>query len=167
MCISFKTCIHWKNLSRHLIQYNPIIEQGMYPKISTKQAINVIRGFSRACHIWYSLILESDHVFISKSYSKKYPLTQQVFFNRNSTISSEDNVLSLKYLHELFHICIHFATDERCWSLSMIALQYSQLCAYTLYNLQTRLLKRSQGRTNFWKSHALPCVSSMNAVYEL
>lgn len=106
------------------------------------------------------------HVFISKSYSTKYPLTQHVSFNRNSNISSEGNVLSLKYLHELFHICTHFATDERCWSLSMIALQYSQLCTYTLYNLPTILLKRSQDRINFWENHALPCVSSMNTVYE-
>ena len=37
---------------------------------------------------------------------------------------------------------------------------------HTRYNLRTRLLKRSPDRINFWKSHALPCVSSMNAVYE-
>lgn len=61
-CVSFKTCIHWKNLLAHLIWYNPIIGKGMYPKISIKQAIKVIRGFSRACHIWSSLILEYDHV---------------------------------------------------------------------------------------------------------
>ena len=138
----------------------------MYPKISTRQAMKVIGGISRVYYIWYTLILDSDHAFISKSYSTKCALTQQGFFNRNSTISSEGNVLSLKYLHELFHICIHFATDERCWSLSMIALQYSQLYTSTLYNLRTRLLKRSQDRINFWESHALPCVSSMNPVYE-